>query len=324
MSVGETEILNYLPEIGMDRVREEIIRSLSARPPMIPAKFFYDERGSELFEEITGLEEYYPTRTEKRILASSGELAELPWHDLHIVELGSGDASKISLLMDHIPEKERKSVKYFPVDISQSAIGRSAEVLKKRFPEMQITGIVIDYFHQLGRIPVQGRKLICFFGSTIGNFDPREREQFMRMLGEIMRPGDLLLLGLDMVKEKEVLEKAYNDRQGVTAAFNKNILHVVNRLAGTQLNPDDFEHVAFFNEQERRIEMHLRAVREVTVRFGGKNTEVKIPAGETIHTENSYKFNRDDIRQNGCWAGLELRKVFTDEKGWFSLAWYAK
>ncbi len=324
VSQGETRILNFLSEIGEERVQEEIFRGLSADPPMIPSKFFYDRRGSGLFEEITHLEEYYPTRTEKKILATAEGLKDLPWHDLSVVELGSGDASKISLLLDHIPEKERHAVRYFPVDISHSAIDRSAGVLRQRFPEVDITGIVIDYFHQLDRIPVQGRKLFCFFGSTIGNFDPRERKTFMTMLGGIMNPGDSLLLGLDMVKDQTVLEKAYNDSRGVTAAFNRNILNVVNNLAGTGFVPADFTHEAFFNRAESRIEMHLRARKDVTVTFEGREEMVRIPAGKSIHTENSYKFTEDDILQTGRWAGLLLREVLTDERKWFSLGWYEK
>jgi len=317
-------LVNYLPHIGIEKVREEILKGLQTSPKYISPKFFYDQRGSELFEAITELDEYYPTRTEISILSTIVKDLDIEFSELSIVELGSGDASKIRLLFQQIPVDQLSTIRYYPLDISQSAIEKASEKLVEEYPMLGINGIVADFFHQLNMIPKTGRKLFCFFGSTIGNLDMSEIIEFMELLGSEMQPGDSLLLGLDMVKEIAVLEKAYNDGQKITADFNKNILNVINRLAGTDLNPGEFEHLAFYNKEKNRIEMHLKAMKDMVVTFSTEADSIHINKGETIHTENSHKFTRNDIEKMGSLAGLNIEQIFTDVRGWFSLVHYRK
>lgn len=310
---------NFLPDIGIDKVREELIDGLTSSPKFIPSKYFYDKKGSLLFEEITKLDEYYPTRTEKSILTYVLSHLNLNYTDLSLIELGSGDPSKISLLFDQICQSELDQINYYPVDISQSAIESSISLLTQKYDGIIINGIVADFIHQVELLPKVNNKLICFFGSTIGNLKRNEIQIFMKKLGAVMREGDNLLLGLDMIKDVNILENAYNDSQGTTAAFNKNILNVVNKLISTNFDPDKFEHLAFYNNQEQRIEMHLKAKENLQIEVNSINVELQIKKGEMIHTENSHKFNSKDIQQFAYWGDLNIENVFTDGKNWFSL-----
>lgn len=310
---------NFLPDIGIDKVREELIDGLTSSPKFIPSKYFYDKKGSLLFEEITKLDEYYPTRTEKSILIDVLSKLNLQINDLSIIELGSGDPSKISLLFDQICQSELDQINYYPVDISQSAIESSISLLTQKYDGIIINGIVADFIHQVELLPKVNNKLICFFGSTIGNLKRNEIQIFMKKLGAVMREGDNLLLGLDMIKDVDILENAYNDSQGITAAFNKNILNVVNKLISTNFDPDKFEHLAFYNNQEQRIEMHLKAKENLRIEVNSSKVELQIKKGEMIHTENSHKFNSKDIQQFAYWGDLNIENVFTDGKNWFSL-----
>jgi len=321
---GKVKLINYLPDIGINKVREEISTGLKAFPKYISSKFFYDERGSKLFEAITKLNEYYPTRTEKKVLITIGKELNLDFSKLSIIELGSGDSSKIRLLLRQIPENKLSTIKYFPVDISQSAIEMAAKKLTDEFPMIKIEGIVADFMYQLNLIPKAEKRLFCFFGSTIGNLNMSEIEQFMKFLGEEMQEGDSFLLGIDMIKNTAVLEKAYNDEQQITADFNKNILNVINRIAKTNFKSADFEHLAFYNEEKNRIEMHLKARKDMIIAFNSEADKFHIKKGETIHTENSLKFNNDNIKSMGFWAGMNTEKIFTDDNQWFSLVHYKK
>jgi len=321
---GGIKLVNYLPDIGIKKVKEEIFNGLKAFPKCISPKFFYDERGSELFEAITKLDEYYPTRTEKIILSTIGKEVNLDFSELSVIELGSGDSSKIRLLLRQIPENKLSTIKYYPVDISQSAIERASEKLADEFPMISINGIVADFIHQLNMIPKTGKRLFCFFGSTIGNLNTTEIKEFMKLLGTEMQARDSLLLGIDMVKDSTVLEKAYNDDQQITADFNKNILNVINNLADTNFKLADFEHLAFYDEEKKRIEMHLKARKDMVITFNSEADKIHIKKGETIHTENSHKFNKDNIKTMGFWAGLNTEKIFTDDSQWFSLVHYKK
>jgi len=318
------KIINKLKEIDSGKVKEEILEGLISIPRYISPKYFYNAGGSQLFESITELEEYYPTRTEKAILSGIGNSLKLDFNDLNIVELGSGDPSKIRLLLQQIPSDKLSTLHYYPVDISHSALEDSMQQLTEEFPEIMLTGIVADFMQQFDKLPKVKNRLFCFLGSTIGNFKPEERLSFMRHLGNEMEAGDHLLLGLDMVKDPQVLHRAYNDGQQVTAAFNKNILNVVNGIIDTSFDSTDFEHLAFYNEDEQRIEMHLKAVQDRKIRINGNQETLEIKKGETIHTENSYKFNGEDIESIGKHAGLEAVSVFSDEKKWFSLVLYSK
>jgi len=317
-------IINKLKERDKNEVEKEILDGLTSHPRSISPKYFYDAGGSRLFEGITGLEEYYPTRTEKSILAGLGSHLELDFQDLSIVELGSGDPSKIRLLLQQIPEELRPTLHYYPVDISSTALEGSMAKLAEEFPEIEITGIVADFMHQFDKLPKEKNRLFCFLGSTIGNLSPEERSSFMHKLAREMKAGDHLLLGLDMVKDPQVLHSAYNDSKQLTAAFNKNVLNVMNRMVDSSFDTSDFEHLAFYNQEEQRIEMHLKALKDRKVRVNGHQNTLDIKKGETIHTENSYKFKEEDIFSIGTIAGLNTEVVFTDEQKWFSLVLYGK
>ncbi len=324
LAIEQVEIINYLPEIGIDNVQDEIILGLKSTPKRISSKFFYDDIGSELFERITELDEYYPTRTEKKILSTLMSNLNIEFSNINIIELGSGDHSKISLLLQQIPQNLLSTINYFPVDISQSAIEQSIEKLTSEFPMLNTKGIVADFIHQLNVIPVVDKRLFCFFGSTIGNLNMAEIEGFMKNLGEEMQPGDNLLLGMDMIKEAEVLERAYNDDLQATAKFNKNILNVINGLIGSDFNTNEFKHIAFYNRVDNRIEMHLEAIKDINVKIGVVGDIINIKKGETIHTENSHKFDKDIINKMGTWAGIETEKIFSDTNQWFSLVHFSK
>jgi len=317
-------IQNYLPEIGEKAVCKEILDGLRESPKRISSKFFYNEKGSALFEAITELEEYYPTRTEKSILSDLGAKLDLDFSDINIIELGSGDHTKIRLLLKSIPQEQFSGIKYFPVDISQSAIENASKNLVEEFNSLNIRGVVADFTNQLSLIPKAAKRLFCFFGSTIGNLSSEQVKQFMQSIGKEMKVGDNLLLGVDMVKDIEILEKAYNDKKQVTAAFNKNILNAVNWLANSDFNPTEYDHLAFYNEKENCIEMHLRALSDQIVFLNGGDEIIYVKEGELIHTEDSHKFSFKQIHNLGNYAGLLVKKVFTDSKKWFSLVHYVK
>ncbi len=315
---------NHLPEIGLEAMRDEVMRSLTDKPRRIPSKYFYNKEGSVLFEEITNLPEYYLSRTEKAILSSLWNKLAIDAHNLHIIELGSGDCSKIELLLRTLPKSTLDTITYHPVDFSSNALKDSANNLMQQFPDLCIHGIVADFFHQIHLLPSERPRLVCFFGSTIGNFNKNEINAFMNELGNAMETGDHLLLGLDMIKDLDVLEKAYNDNKGVTARFNKNILSVANELLEADFEPHLFDHRAFYNKEHHRIEMHLVARENMIVTCGFNDSTIELKAGEIIHTENSHKFDRDHIQYMGKTAGLTIRQVFTDPQQWFSLVLYAK
>lgn len=318
------EIYNYLPEIGANAARTEILSGLNARQKYISPKFFYDKKGSLLFEEITQLKEYYPTRTEKSILLSIVPKLDLDLTNIDIVELGSGDASKISIIMNQIPEHIRNTINYFAVDISKDAIEKSAAIINQRFNLNSITGIITDFHQHLNMLPTVNRRLFCFLGSTIGNFNKEDLTRFSEQLGNFMQRGDMLLLGIDLVKEKTIIEAAYNDDKGITARFNKNILSVVSSIIGTDFNEESFDHLAFYNSDEKRIEMHLKALDDQVISPKGFPKKVHITKGETIHTENSYKFDAKGISLICQHSGLHIKNLFADSNNWFNIVYAEK
>ena len=321
---GHAEIVNFLPEIGLDTAVTEIITGLRASPKRISSKYFYDKTGSELFEKITRLVEYYPSRTEKAILEQLTLDEVTDCRDVDIIELGSGDHSKISLFLEKVPAGLLPGIRYFPVDISRPALESSIRELTCMFPELDVQGIVADYFHQMHLVPGDRKKLFCFLGSTIGNLEREEASAFVGDISESMEPGDGLLIGFDRVKDTAVLERAYNDAEGITARFNLNILNVVNTLIKSDFKPGDFKHRAFYNRELRRIEMHLEAMRDVRVKSLFAEEEMLIRKGERIHTESSHKFDESDIRTLAETAGLVVKNIFSDESEWFSLVQYGK
>lgn len=315
------KIKNLLPEIGIDQMREEILQGLACREKYISSKFFYDEIGSVLFEEITHQPEYYPNRTEKSILR---EIAPALMNNgkpaMEIIELGSGDCSKISILFEAVDKPTLEHLNYFPVDVSESAIEKSANELAQMYPYLKINGYVADFMHQLKDIPRSEKpRLICFFGSTIGNFSPKNSKNIIRNLAKGILPGDSLLIGFDLVKPKVVLNAAYNDLKGVTLKFNKNILNAVNNILESDFKNEDFDHLSFFNHQKSRVEMHLVANKDCLVQSPWGDEPIRFKKGDSIHTENSNKFTAGGIEKLIEGTGLQIQKIHTDPKNWFAL-----
>ncbi len=317
-------VINFLSELGKDDLIGEIITGLTSTYKSISSKYFYDEAGSKLFEEITRLPEYYLTRTEKSILKKVAFNISIDLKDTDIIELGSGDCSKISILLSSVPGKNIESIRYIPVDVSQAAIEESANILLNDFSGLEVQGVVADFTRQLQVIPSGSKRLFCFFGSTIGNLDKEQAEQFICDLSALMHSGDRLLLGVDMVKSKDLLENAYNDSRGVTMNFNRNILNVVNSLIASNFEPNDFEHVAFYNAEYSRIEMHLKASKDLKVSSPLLDEKIIMEQGETIHTENSHKYTDGLVDELASASGLEIKNRFTDENGWFSVIQFYK
>jgi L-histidine Nalpha-methyltransferase len=317
-------ITNLLPEIGQDEVITEIVAGLLAEPRSISSKYLYNAQGSVLFEEITRLEEYYPTRTEKGILKQIAPGLMKQYRGFEIIELGPGDHSKISILLSAAGGDHRESVRYLPLDISQPAIRSSAESLVKTFAGIEVEGYAVDFTSQFGQVHRKKPAIVCFFGSTIGNFEWEAALQLIQNISREMKTGDLLLLGMDMIKPEPVLYAAYNDARGITAAFNKNILNSVNDLIRSDFQTSDFDHLAFFNKEKSRMEMHLVARRDLILHSGHFSEDIPINTGETIHTENSYKYSYRHIEELVDATKLHLDQVHSDEQGWFTVTQFRK
>lgn len=289
---------------------------LAANPKALPAKYFYDAAGSELFEQITVLPEYYPTRTELRILDERGPaIAALLPEGAALVEFGSGSTAKLRRLLRHLPGLAA----YVPVDVSGEFLTEQAETLRSDFPDLTVEPVVADFTRPFG-LPegVKDRALAGFFpGSTIGNFEPGEAGRLLDVFGRILGPGAVLVLGVDLVKDREVLEAAYDDAAGVTAAFNLNLLHRINRELDGEIDPSRFTHRAIFNADASRIEMHLVSRRAQTIRVAGRS--FAFAEGESIHTENSYKYTLDSFRALAARAGWTSAEAWTDRDGLFSV-----
>ena len=298
-----------------DEVREGLARPLKELPP----KYFYDERGSELFDRITTLPEYYPTRCERAILNRHAPAIVSVAAAEELVELGSGSASKTRALL-YAMAGAGTLRRYVPVDVSDAAVGRSAQELTELYPGLEVHGVVADFERHLELLPPGQRRLIAFLGGTIGNLHPSRRAEFFAELRSLLGPSDHLLLGVDLVKDVEVLEAAYNDSQGVTAEFNRNILRAINHRLGANFDPDAFEHVAFFDREASWIEMRLRAAAEQEVRIDGADLDLRLAAGEEIRTEISAKFTERGLRQELGEAGMCLERFFTDTARRFAVA----
>jgi len=300
---------------------EEVVEGLRCPQKMIPSKFFYDERGSELFEEITLLDEYYPTRTETRILEDHiEEIAEAVGEQSVIVELGSGNSTKTRLLLDHMSDISA----YVPVEISEEYLMKTVRSLKDEYPDLSIKPVCADYTKPF-RIPPIAKTfeyyVIFYPGSTIGNFRPERAQQFLKTISRLLVPGGGMLIGVDLKKSRETLEAAYNDAKGVTAQFNLNMLLRLNRELNADFRIDNFEHLAFYNEEKGRIEMHLKSKTGQEVHLNGE--AIHFEEGETIHTENSYKYSLDEFRALvNDWFKVE--RVWTDEDDLFSMQYLVK
>ena len=300
-----------------DTMAADVRAGLAREPKEIPPKYFYDARGSELFDRITTLPEYYPTRCERAILNRHAPSIVAGLEEL--VELGSGTASKTRALL-YAMAAEGRLDRYVPFDVDESVVDRCAAKLVEVYPGLRVHGVVGDFNTHLERIPVGDRRLFAFLGGTIGNLHPADRRSFLMRLHDAMEPGDRLAVGFGLIVDEDRLEAAYNDSQGVTADFNRNALRVLNAGLGGDFDPEAFEHVAFYERAHSRIEMWLRASGEQRISLPGAGLDVRLAAGEAIRTEISTKFTPRTIAQELCSAGLRLRRVLTDADGLFGLA----
>jgi L-histidine N-alpha-methyltransferase len=296
-----------------EEVREGLGRPLKELSP----KYFYDERGSELFDRITELPEYYPTRCEREIL--NRRAPEIVSGAAELVELGSGTASKTRALL-YAMAGAGTLRRYVPFDVDGTMVEACESELVGLYPGLDVHGVVGDFERDLHRIPDGDERLFAFLGGTIGNLYPSERVAFLSGVGDLMCPGDRLAVGTDLVKDRSILEAAYNDSQGVTAEFNRNVLRVLNESLDANFQPETFEHVAFFDEANSWIEMRLRANGAQRVHIAGADLEVTFADGEEVRTEVSAKFTRDAVEAELREAGLRLERFFTDGGGLFGLA----
>ncbi len=299
-------------------LRSDAERGLRSAPKDIPPKWFYDTRGSQLFDDITRLPEYYPTRCERAILAArAGEIAQVTAADT-LVELGSGTSDKTRILLDALRDAGTIS-RFVPFDVSEQTLRDAAAAVNLEYPTVLVHAVVGDFEHHLAQIPGGGRRLVAFLGGTIGNLETSPRVEFLRTIAEGLGPDDHLLLGLDLVKDIDRLEAAYDDAQGVTAAFNKNVLAVMNRELGADFDERRFAHVAVFEKETSQIEMRLRALDAHTVRLEALALDVRFTAGEEMRTEVSAKFTREQAVAELRDAGLQLARWWTDADEDFAL-----
>ncbi|MFH9348693.1 L-histidine N(alpha)-methyltransferase [Kitasatospora sp. NPDC017646] len=300
-------------------LHQDVRQGLTADPKWLPPKWFYDARGSELFEEITRLTEYYPTRAERAILtARAGEIAAAT-RARTLVELGSGSSEKTRLLLDALRSLDTLE-DYVPVDVSESALTAAGSALAAEYPGLAVHGVLADFTARLGLPPEGGPRLVAFLGGTLGNLLPTERAAFLRGLRAALDPGDFLLLGTDLVKDPAVLVAAYDDRAGVTAEFNLNVLNVLNRELGADFDPTAFEHVALWDPEQEWIEMRLRSLRSQTVKIPALDLPVHFERGEELRTEVSAKFRRERVARELRAAGLRLTHWWTDPGNRFGLS----
>lgn len=299
------------------RLLEDARSGLAAAPKDLPPKWFYDDEGSRLFEEITRLPEYYPTRAEREILVDrAAEIADVAGAEV-LVELGSGAAVKTRILLDAL--HPAGTTRYLPFDVCEPVVRQSGAELAGSYEQLSVLGVVGDFERHLHLVPRWGRQLIAFLGGTIGNLLPHQRRGFLRQVRALMDPGDHLLLGADLVKDHDRLVAAYDDAAGVTARFNRNVLSVLNRQLDADFDPEGFEHVALWDDENEWIEMRLRSRDDQTVNAVGLGTRIAFRRGEEMRTEVSAKFRREGIMAELHEAGLKVVRFWTDRAGDFSL-----
>jgi len=306
------------------------IEGLTKAEKTFPCKFFYDEKGSEIFEKITELPEYYPTRCERQIIVDfSEEIAAICGQNSVVVELGSGSSSKTKILLEAFM-KQYGRIHYVPIDISAEFLEKTSVELLKQYPEtLRVTAVPGLYQKGIQYIKNSPEfrnkvKLVCFFGSSIGNFTREEAKEFLRDIGKGMGPNDKLLIGIDLKKEIPVLEAAYNDSQGVTADFNLNLLHRINKELGGNFQLEKFEHRSVWNEKEGRIEMRIYSKEKQTVNVSTIPLDIQFSEGEFIHTENCYKYSHEDIKDLASGSGFQIEKKWLDNTNRFSLSIFSK
>jgi L-histidine N-alpha-methyltransferase len=331
MNVGEDKQTEVEPQLMQPRVQVDVIleddhpaafrllrEHLVSTPRMVPAQYLYDDHGSNLFEEITAQPEYYQTRTERALLSQiAAEVIKRSGAE-ELVELGSGASTKTRVLLDAMQRAGQLKC-YVPFDVSEGIVRRVASELTQEYEGLTIHGIIGDFVKQLHRIPRNGRRLILFLGWTIGNFTDRDARRFLRGVHDLLRPGEHLLLGTDLIKDKARLHAAYNDSRHITARFNRNILQVLNTQAAGNFEPQAFEHEAIYNVEKHRIEMWLRATRPQEVHLQKLALTMFLQEGSRILTEISVKFDRDLIEDVLSHSGLRLEAMYTDAQADFAL-----
>jgi L-histidine Nalpha-methyltransferase len=298
----------------------DVVKGLTQFPKSLPPRYFYDDKGSELFEQICQLPEYYVTRTETEIFQScASELANLT-SECELVELGSGSSTKTRILLDAY-QNNNFNLRYLPIDVSAGILETSAIKLLIDYPNLEVNALVGTYESALLELPKKQFKnrMLAFIGSTLGNLNPGECEIFLSQITDALQNGEFFLLGIDLQKPKDILEAAYNDSQGVTAAFNLNMLEHLNYLFDGDFDINEFEHLAFFNEMESQIEMHLRSLKSQVVNLKKLNITVNFDKHETVLTEISRKFNLDEIQKQLILHNLAPQKIWTDVNQWFGL-----
>ena len=318
-------IESWLSEAEERCLANDVLDGLTKPFKELPPKHFYDGRGSELFERICELPEYYPTRTETEILTTRASEIVARTGAGELVELGSGAADKARILLDAMDEAGTLR-RYVPLDVSESVVRDAAEQLIADYDGLRVHGVIGDFERHLERVPPPdgAPRLVALLGGTIGNFPPGSRRRLLREIGALLGPEDRLLLGTDLVKDPSVIEAAYDDSAGVTAEFNRNVLHVINRELDADFSPDEFDHVAFFDRKHEWIEMRLRAASAQTVEVSALGLSVEFEAGEELRTEISAKFTRTRLEDDFAAAGLRLEHWFAYEDGLFALSLAAR
>ncbi|HWC86519.1 MAG TPA: L-histidine N(alpha)-methyltransferase [Solirubrobacteraceae bacterium] len=307
-------IESWLSESEERCLANDVLDGLTRPFKELPPKHFYDSRGSELFERICELPEYYPTRAERSILESRGtEIVEATGAG-ELVELGSGAADKARILLDAMAAAGTLR-RYVPLDVSEAVVRDAAAQLVEEHPELRVHGVIGDFERHLDRVPApidEVSRIVALLGGTVGNFPPGTRRRLLRSVGALLGPDDRLLLGTDLVKDPSVIEAAYDDSEGVTAEFNRNVLHVINRELDADFTPEQFDHIAFFDRRHEWVEMRLRARRPCSVLIGDLSLRIDFAAGEELRTEISAKFTRQRIEDDYLAAGLVLDRWYTD------------
>ncbi len=319
MTTDVTVDVHLAPDASARALEADVRAGLGATPKTLPPKWFYDDRGSELFDEITRLPEYYPTRTERAILVEhAADVAELTKADT-LVELGSGTSEKTRRLLDALRDAGTLE-RFVPFDVSEQTLRDAAASVAREYAGVRVHAVVGDFEHHLGELPCGGTRLVAFLGSTIGNLAPDARAQFLDDLAGTLVAGDALLLGTDLVKDTDRLIAAYDDAAGVTAAFNRNVLVVLDRELDADFDPAAFDHVAAWDADAEWIEMRLRSQRAQTIRVRELGLAVEFAAGEELHTEISAKFRREGVERELAAGGFQLAEWWTDPAGDFALS----
>ncbi|MCH9667274.1 MAG: L-histidine N(alpha)-methyltransferase [Actinomycetia bacterium] len=320
MTASRWSISNYLAADAAEQaLRFDVRDGLTQKPKSLPPKWFYDSVGSDLFDQITRLPDYYPTRAEAQILVRhADEIAAVSGADT-LVELGSGTSEKTRMLLDALQDRG-SLLRFIPFDVDSSVLTAAGAAIGREYPGVEIAAVCGDFEEHLGKIPNGGRRLVAFLGSTIGNLTPVLRSGFLASVADMLAPGDSLLLGTDLVKDAGRLVRAYDDSAGVTARFNRNVLAVVNRELGADFDVDAFDHVARYNDAEERVEMWLRSTRAQRVHIPALGLDVDFAAGEEILTEVSCKFRRSGVDAELAAAGLRRTHWWTDDFGDFGVS----